>query len=174
MLPVFVEAVGGGVIVNVDGNSFIDLGSAIAVVGVGNAAPAVVDAVREQVGELTDTCFMVTPYEGHVAVREKLYELTPGEHPTKSALFNSGAAAVENAVKIARAVYTRRTAIVGCHAEGVVVLAAGSYGNVLRFLPPLVIPDHLLIEGLDALDAAFDAVTGRSHTLITHLGPCDS
>ena len=111
VLAVFVEAAGGGVIVDVDGNSLIDLGSGIAVVGVGNAAPAVADAVREQVGAFTHTCFMVTPYEGYVAVCEKLNELTPGEHPKKSALFNSGAEAVENAVKIARA-YTRRTAIV--------------------------------------------------------------
>jgi 4-aminobutyrate aminotransferase/(S)-3-amino-2-methylpropionate transaminase len=111
MLPVFVEAAGGGVIVDVDGNSLIDFGAGIAVVSVGNAAPRVVDAVREQVAAFTHTCFMVTPYEGYVAVCEKLNELTPGSHPKKSALFNSGAEAVENAVKIARA-YTGRPAVV--------------------------------------------------------------
>jgi 4-aminobutyrate aminotransferase/(S)-3-amino-2-methylpropionate transaminase len=111
MLPVFVEAAGGGVIVDVDGNSLIDLGAGIAVVSVGNAAPLVVDAVREQVAAFTHTCFMVTPYEGYVAVCEKLNDLTPGDHPKKSALFNSGAEAVENAVKIARA-FTGRSAVV--------------------------------------------------------------
>jgi 4-aminobutyrate aminotransferase/(S)-3-amino-2-methylpropionate transaminase len=110
-LPVFVERAGGGVLVDVDGNSLIDLGSGIAVVGVGNAAPAVVAAVREQVAAFTHTCFMVTPYEGYVAVCEELAALTPGEHPKRSALFNSGAEAVENAVKVAR-VATGRSAVV--------------------------------------------------------------
>ncbi len=110
-LPVFVAAAGGGVVVDVDGNSLIDLGAGIAVVSVGNAAPRVVNAVRDQVAAFTHTCFMVTPYEGYVAVCEKLNELTPGAHPKKSALFNSGAEAVENAVKIARA-FTGRSAVV--------------------------------------------------------------
>ena len=110
-LPIFVSAAGGGVVVDVDGNSLIDFGSGIAVVSVGNAAPRVVDAVTTQVAAFTHTCFMVTPYEGYVAVCEKLNQLTPGDHPKKSALFNSGAEAVENAVKIARA-FTGRPAVV--------------------------------------------------------------
>ena len=110
-LPVFVTAAGGGVLVDVDGNSLIDMGSGIAVVSVGNATPHVVSAVAEQVAAFTHTCFMVTPYEGYVAVCEKLNSLTPGDFPKKSALFNSGAEAVENAVKIARA-YTGRSAVV--------------------------------------------------------------
>ena len=109
-LPVFVEAAGGGVLVDADGNSLIDLGSGIAVVSVGNAAPAVVRAVADQVAAFTHTCFMVTPYAGYVEVCEALAELTPGDHAKKSALFNSGAEAVENAVKIAR-VATGRDAV---------------------------------------------------------------
>ncbi len=109
-LPVFVEAAGGGVIIDADGNSLIDLGSGIAVVSVGNAAPAVVRNVHEQVAAFTHTCFMVTPYAGYVEVCEALAELTPGDHAKKSALFNSGAEAVENAVKIAR-VATGRDAV---------------------------------------------------------------
>src|SRR5215213_6622491 len=109
-LPVFVEAAGGGVLIDADGNSMIDLGSGIAVVSVGNAAPAVVRAVADQVAAFTHTCFMVTPYAGYVEVCEALAELTPGDHPKKSALFNSGAEAVENAVKIAR-VATGRDAV---------------------------------------------------------------
>src|ERR687890_1634329 len=101
-LPVFVEAAGGGVVVDADGNSLIDLGSGIAVVSVGNSAPAVVRGVTDQVAAFTHTCFMVTPYAGYVEVCEALAEVTPGDHAKKSALFNSGAEAVENAVKIAR------------------------------------------------------------------------
>jgi 4-aminobutyrate aminotransferase/(S)-3-amino-2-methylpropionate transaminase len=110
VLPVFVEAAGGGVLRDVDGNSLIDLGSGIAVTSVGNAAPAVVRGVQEQVAAFTHTCFMVTPYDGYVDVCAKLAELTPGDHAKKSALFNSGAEAVENAVKIAR-VATGRDAV---------------------------------------------------------------
>jgi len=110
-MPIFAVAAGGGVIVDVDGNSFIDLGAGIAVTNVGNSATHVVDRVQEQVAAFTHTCFTVTPYEGYVSVCEKLNELTPGSHAKKSALFNSGAEAVENAVKVARA-YTKRDAIV--------------------------------------------------------------
>ncbi len=110
-LPVFITAAGGGVLVDVDGNSLIDFGSGIAVVNVGNANPAVAAAVAEQAAAFTHTCFMVTPYEGYVAVCEALNRLTPGDHEKRSALFNSGAEAVENAVKIARA-HTRRQAVV--------------------------------------------------------------
>ncbi|HEX8498629.1 MAG TPA: 4-aminobutyrate--2-oxoglutarate transaminase [Actinomycetales bacterium] len=115
-LPVYVERAGGGVIVDVDGNSLIDLGSGIAVVNVGNANPRVVEAVREQVERFTHTCFMVTPYEGYVAVCEQLARLTPGDHAKKSALFNSGAEAVENAVKIARHATGRDAVVVFDHA----------------------------------------------------------
>jgi 4-aminobutyrate aminotransferase / (S)-3-amino-2-methylpropionate transaminase / 5-aminovalerate transaminase len=110
-LPVYVERAGGGVVVDVDGNSLIDLGSGIAVTNVGNAAPEVVAAVRAQVAAFTHTCFMVGPYEGYVAVCEELNRLTPGDHEKRSALFNSGAEAVENAIKVARQA-TRRTAVV--------------------------------------------------------------
>ncbi|HEU0286563.1 MAG TPA: 4-aminobutyrate--2-oxoglutarate transaminase [Nocardioidaceae bacterium] len=116
VLPVFVEAAGGGVIVDADGNSLIDLSSGIAVTNVGNAAPNVVRRVKTQVEAFTHTCFMVAPYEGYVEVCELLAELTPGDHPKKSALFNSGAEAVENAVKIARASTGRDAVAVFDHA----------------------------------------------------------
>src|SRR3954447_10725993 len=83
-LPIFVDRAGGGVIVDVDGNQLIDMGSGIAVVSVGNAAPRVVAAVRDQVDRFTHTCFMVTPYAGYVDVCEALNRLTPGEHDKKS------------------------------------------------------------------------------------------
>lgn len=101
-LPVYVEQARDGILRDVDGNQLIDFGSGIAVTNVGNGNPAVVKAVQQQVERFTHTCFMVTPYEGYVAVCERLAELTPGDHEKRSALFNSGAEAVENAVKIAR------------------------------------------------------------------------
>ena len=110
-LPVFITAAGGGVMLDADGNSLIDFGSGIAVASVGNAADAVVSRVQQQVAQFTHTCFMVTPYEGYVEVCEELARRTPGTHEKRSALFNSGAEAVENAVKIARH-YTGRTAVV--------------------------------------------------------------
>src|SRR6201997_4445019 len=111
VLPVFVTDAGGGVIVAADGNSLIDFGAGIAVVSVGNAAPRVSARVAEQVGRFTHTCFMVTPYEGYVEVCEELARRTPGTHEKRSALFNSGAEAVENAIKIARH-YTGRQAVI--------------------------------------------------------------
>jgi 4-aminobutyrate aminotransferase/(S)-3-amino-2-methylpropionate transaminase len=110
-MPVFAARAGGGIVEDVDGNRFIDLGSGIAVTTIGNSAPRVVDAVRAQVADFTHTCFMVTPYEEYVAVAEHLNRLTPGSGEKRSVLFNSGAEAVENAVKIARS-YTRKDAVV--------------------------------------------------------------
>ena len=110
-MPVFAVEAGGGVVVDVDGNSLIDFGSGIAVTTIGNSAPRVVAAVQDQVELFTHTCFMITPYEGYVAVCEQLNQLTPGDYEKRSVLFNSGAEAVENAVKIARA-YTKKQAVV--------------------------------------------------------------
>ncbi|WP_328493659.1 4-aminobutyrate--2-oxoglutarate transaminase [Streptomyces sp. NBC_00414] len=111
VLPIFTARAGGGILEDVDGNRLIDFGSGIAVTSVGASAEAVVRRAAAQLQDFTHTCFMVTPYEGYVAVAEALAELTPGDHAKKSALFNSGAEAVENAVKIARA-YTKRQAVV--------------------------------------------------------------
>ncbi|HWI31877.1 MAG TPA: 4-aminobutyrate--2-oxoglutarate transaminase [Microbacterium sp.] len=110
-VPVAAVAAGGGVVVDADGNSLIDLGAGIAVTTVGNAHPRVVEAVQAQVAQFTHTCFMISPYESYVAVAEALNRVTPGDHEKKSALFNSGAEAVENAVKIARK-HTGKQAVV--------------------------------------------------------------
>lgn len=110
-VPVYAADADGGVIVDVDGNSLIDLGSGIAVTTVGAGNERVAAAVAEQAARFTHTCFMVTPYEGYVELAEKLAELTPGTHAKKSVFFNSGAEAVENAIKVAR-VATGRTAVV--------------------------------------------------------------
>jgi 4-aminobutyrate aminotransferase/(S)-3-amino-2-methylpropionate transaminase len=115
-LPIFVEEASGAILRDVDGNQLIDFASGIAVTSVGNSAPRVVERVREQVERFTHTCFMVTSYEPYVAVCEQLNELTPGEHDKRSALFNSGAEAVENAVKIARYATGRDAVVVFDHA----------------------------------------------------------
>jgi len=119
-LPVYVKRAGGGIVEDIDGNSFIDLASGIAVTTVGNSNPRVVANVQEAVEQFTHTCFMIAPYESYVQVCEALSRLTPGTHAKKSALFNSGAEALENAVKIAR-YFTKR--------DGVVVVEHGYHGR---------------------------------------------
>ncbi|MFI9596269.1 4-aminobutyrate--2-oxoglutarate transaminase [Nonomuraea sp. NPDC052265] len=114
-LPVFVTRAGGGILQDADGNSLIDFGSGIAVTNVGNSAPKVVERVQKQVADFTHTCFMVTPYESYVQVCEKLNELTPGDHEKRTFLVNSGAEAVENAVKVARHATGRQAVVVFDH-----------------------------------------------------------
>jgi 4-aminobutyrate aminotransferase/(S)-3-amino-2-methylpropionate transaminase len=109
--PVFIERAEGSIILDVDGNSILDLGAGIAVLNVGHSSPKVIENVKTQIDAFTHTCFMVVPYTGYVEVCEALNRLTPGTHKKKSALFNSGAEAVENAVKIARK-FTKRSAVV--------------------------------------------------------------
>lgn len=115
-LPVWAARAGGGVLEDVDGNRFIDLGSGIAVTSVGNAAPPVTAAIADQAAAFTHTCFMITPYEGYLEVCEALARLTPGRHDKRSVLVNSGAEAVENAVKIARRATGRDAVVVLDHA----------------------------------------------------------
>ena len=101
-LPVYIEKAHGAILVDVDGNQFTDLGSGIGVVTIGHTNDGVVDAVQNQVANLTHTLFTVTPYQPYVEVCELLNKYTPGDFEKRSALFNSGAEAVENAVKFAR------------------------------------------------------------------------
>ena len=109
--PVFIDHAQGAIIVDVDGNSILDLGAGIAVLNVGHSQSRVADRVKTQIDAFSHTCFMVVPYNGYVEVCEALNRLTPGTHKKKSALFNSGAEAIENAVKIARK-FTKRSAVV--------------------------------------------------------------
>ncbi|RNE63681.1 aminotransferase class III-fold pyridoxal phosphate-dependent enzyme [Cryobacterium tepidiphilum] len=108
---IYMERGSGAILVDVDGNQLIDLGCGIGVTTIGHAHPEVAAAAAEQAGKLTHTLFTVTPYENYVRVAEKLAEITPGDFEKHSILVNSGAEAVENAVKIARK-YTGRRAIV--------------------------------------------------------------
>jgi 4-aminobutyrate aminotransferase / (S)-3-amino-2-methylpropionate transaminase / 5-aminovalerate transaminase len=110
-IPVIIERASDAILLDIDGNQIIDLGSGIGVTGVGNSAQRVVDRVIDQVQAFTHTCFTVAPYMGYIEVCEKLNAMAPGTHKKKSVLVNSGAEAVENAIKIARH-YTKRQAIV--------------------------------------------------------------
>ncbi|UYN83978.1 MAG: 4-aminobutyrate--2-oxoglutarate transaminase [Microcella sp.] len=118
--PLYIDRAHDAIVVDVDGNHFIDLGGGIGVMGAGHTNDAVVAAVQEQVAKLTHTLFTVTPYEPYVRVAELLVQHTPGDHAKKVVLVNSGAEALENAVKIARK-HTGRA--------GVAVLDHGYHGR---------------------------------------------
>ncbi|MGF7176484.1 4-aminobutyrate--2-oxoglutarate transaminase [Azospirillum doebereinerae] len=121
-LPIYVERAENSEIWDVEGNRFIDFGSGIAVLNTGHRHPKVMEAVKAQLDRFTHTCAMVTPYESYVELAEKLNALVPGPTPKKTAFFTSGAEAVENAVKIARASTGR---------PGVVAFSGGFHGRTL-------------------------------------------
>jgi 4-aminobutyrate aminotransferase/(S)-3-amino-2-methylpropionate transaminase len=110
LADIFMDHGSGAILVDVDGNQLIDLGCGIGVTTIGHAHPDVAAAASAQAAKLTHTLFTVTPYENYVRVAEKLAEITPGDFEKRSILVNSGAEAVENAVKIARK-FTGRRAI---------------------------------------------------------------
>src|SRR5271155_134406 len=109
--PIFAARAEGATLEDVDGNRFLDFAGGIGVQTVGHRAPGVVASIREQLDAFIHTCFSVAPYEKYIALAEKLNSLVPGKFAKKTILLNSGAEAIENAVKIARA-YTHRPAII--------------------------------------------------------------
>lgn len=109
--PIFAARAEGAVLEDVDGNRFIDFAGGIGCLNAGHRAPGVVAAIRQQVDAFLHTCFSVALYENYIAVAEKLNGITPGKFAKKTMLVNSGAEAIENAIKLARA-YTRRPAII--------------------------------------------------------------
>src|SRR5712692_5885810 len=109
--PVFAARAEGATIEDVDGNRYLDFAGGIGCLNIGHRSPRVISAIREQLEKHLHLCFAVTPYEGYVAVAEKLNALAPGNFPKKTLLVNSGAEAVENAIKIARA-FTKRPAVI--------------------------------------------------------------
>ena len=109
--PVFAAAGKGATVTDVDGNTYLDFAGGIGTLNVGYSHPRVVAAVKAQAERFFHTCFHVMPYEGYVALAERLASLVPGDFPKKTLLLNSGAEAVENAIKIARA-YTGRPAVI--------------------------------------------------------------
>jgi 4-aminobutyrate aminotransferase/(S)-3-amino-2-methylpropionate transaminase len=109
--PIFAARAEGAVIEDVDGNKFLDFAGGIGCLNTGHRPAQIESAIRQQLEKYLHLCFSVTPYEGYIAVAEKLNALAPGKFAKKTLLVNSGAEAVENAVKIARA-YTKRPAII--------------------------------------------------------------
>jgi 4-aminobutyrate aminotransferase/(S)-3-amino-2-methylpropionate transaminase len=111
MLPIFAAKALGAEIWDTEGKRYIDFGSGIAVVGTGHNHPKVVEAVKRQLDAFSHVCVQVTPYEPYIALAEKINERMPGGVPAKTIFFTSGAEAVENSIKIARAA-TGRTAVI--------------------------------------------------------------
>ena len=114
--PIAIVQAEGAVVTDADGNRLIDFGGGIGVVNTGHRHPGVVDAVRAQLDRFAHVCFPVSTYEPYVELAERLNRITPGSHEKRSFMVNSGAEAVENAVKVARA-FTGRPAIV-CFEHG--------------------------------------------------------
>jgi len=115
-LPIYIARANGAVLVDVDGNQFVDFGAGIGVTTVGHTETAVVEAAAGQLQDVIHTLFTITPYEEYVRVAELLAQHTPGDHAKKTVLVNSGAEAVENGVKIARKFTGRRAVAVLDHA----------------------------------------------------------
>ena len=166
--PIYIERAEGAILLDVDGNQILDLGSGIAVTSIGHAVPELIDAVSTQVAAFTHTCFMVTPYESYVEVCEELAALTPGTHAKTSALFNSGSEAVENAVKIARLATGRQAIVVFEHAYHgrtnlTMALTAKNMPYKDRFGPFApeiyrVAMSYPFLDGLSGADAAARAI----------------
>ena len=109
--PIYVAKAEGAWLEDVDGNRYIDFAGGIGCLNVGHRHDAIVRSVREQLDRFMHTCVQVTPYEGYIRLAERMNEVTPGKFPKKTLFVNSGAEAIENAVKIARA-YSKRPAII--------------------------------------------------------------
>src|SRR5713101_7007148 len=109
--PIFAARADDVTIEDVDGNRCLDFAGGIGCLNIGHRSPRVISAIQAQLEKHLHLCFAVTPYEGYVAVAEKLNSLAPGDFPKKTILLNSGAEAIENSIKIARA-YTRRPAVI--------------------------------------------------------------
>jgi len=133
-VPVFARTASGAIVEDVDGNYLIDLGAGLAVLNTGNAPPDVVAALQDQAAAYTHTCFHVVMHEPYVELAERLNRITPGGHAKKTMFANSGAEAVENAVKIAR-YHTRRDAVVVFeHAfHGRTLMAMSLTGKVMPY-----------------------------------------
>ena len=113
---------------DVEGRRFIDFAGGIAVLNTGHRHPKVTAAVREQLERFTHTCYQVVPYESYVSLAEKLNRLTPGDHAKKTAFFSTGAEAIENAIKIARAATGR---------SGVIAFSGAFHGRTMMAVAPV-------------------------------------
>ena len=178
MLPVYIEHADGPWATDVDGNRFLDLGSGIGVTTIGHTNLAAVTAAAEQLDRVTHTLFTVTPYEGYVRLAELLAEKVPGTHETRTAFANSGAEAVENAVKIARR-HTGRRAVAALdhafHGRTNLALAmnhkAAPYGTGFGPFAPDIhrVPNsYPYRDGLDGTEAAARTVAHLEQRIGVH------
>lgn len=122
MAPFFADRASNSELWDIGGRRYIDFAGGIAVLNTGHRHPQVVAAIERQLARFTHTCYQVVPYEGYIALAEKLNRLTPGDHAKKTALFSTGAEAIENAVKIARSATGR---------SGVIAFSGGFHGRSL-------------------------------------------
>jgi 4-aminobutyrate aminotransferase len=159
MAPFFAERAQGAELWDVEGRRFIDFAGGIAVMNVGHGHPRVLAALAAQLERFTHTCWQVVPYESYVALAEKLNLLTPGSHAKKTAFFSTGAEAVENAVKIARA-HTRRSGVIafGGAFHGRSLFAVALTGKVQPYkvgfgpFPPEIYHAPFPAQGVDLAD----------------------
>jgi 4-aminobutyrate aminotransferase / (S)-3-amino-2-methylpropionate transaminase / 5-aminovalerate transaminase len=159
-LPVVIEEAHGATITDVDGNTFVDFTGGVGCLNVGHSNPRVVEAAKEQIERFTHTDFTVVPYENYISLAERLVELVPIGGDLKAAFFNSGAEAVENAVKFARS-YTRRPAVIafdgGFHGRTLLALSLTSKTHPYKaglgpFAPEVY---RVPFDDLAALEQAF-------------------
>ena len=181
--PLFVRHAEGSILEDVDGNRFIDLGGGIGCLNVGHRNPRVLSALRSQLDAFLHLCFQVTGYEGYVEVAEKLNQLTPGKFAKKTFLVNSGAEAVENAVKIARA-FTGRPAVIsvedGFHGRTMLGLSLTSKTHPYKegfgpFLPdvyriPFGVPANARLSNRGPMTA--EQVSGTTRPNLPSRGGC--
>jgi 4-aminobutyrate aminotransferase/(S)-3-amino-2-methylpropionate transaminase len=159
-LPIVIEEAHGATITDVDGNTFIDFTGGVGCLNVGHSNPRVVEAAKEQIERFTHTDFTIVPYENYIALAERLLELVPIGGEKRAAFFNSGAEAVENAVKFARS-YTRRPAVIafdgGFHGRTLLALSLTSKTHPYKAgLGPLAPEVHRVpFDDLDELERAF-------------------
>lgn len=109
--PIFAKSAKNAEIIDENGKRYLDFAGGIAVLNTGHCHPKVMEAAKAQLDQFTHTCFQVTPYENYVRLAERLNKLTPGQHAKKTIFLTTGAEAVENAIKIARA-YTKRSGVI--------------------------------------------------------------
>lgn len=178
VLPVYIERAENAELWDVEGRRYIDFGSGIAVLNTGHLHPRIKAAAQAQLDRFSHTCFMVTPYESAVALAEKLNSIVPGPSDKKTMLVSTGAEAVENAVKIARA-HTGRPGLIafggGFHGRTMMALALTGMAGVYKqgfgpfaddvYHAPFPIAYHGIgvDDSLAALDALFRDVVEPSH-----------
>jgi 4-aminobutyrate aminotransferase/(S)-3-amino-2-methylpropionate transaminase len=161
-LPLVIAEARGALLTDVDGNTFVDFAGGVGCMNVGHSHPRVVEAVRDQAERFTHTDFTIIPYENYVGLAERLIELSPFAGEARAGFFNSGAEAVENAIKFARA-HTGRKAVIGFegafHGRTLLALSLTSKTHPYKaglgpFAPEVY---RVAFNDLDALEYAFKA-----------------